>query len=266
MHRTVAVLVILGAAAPSFAQEAGTAQFAQPTSSSCPNCLSMPSPTIVLDASAGNIMQPLPDGQRSFASSADLATFLQQNLNAIPVYDGAGNVIGAYGNVLKIGTTYYLDANNNVQPATEPISAFIGGLGAQFTVAGVAYSTGVQGQDVAGPQATASAPSDVFQCNQFGECISGHSWNTHTFGHFYNNVGDRGRSGDRRIPGEPFLLLEGPLSVLHSLDLHEQLRHQSTSPRRRAVESGRFLGRAFQPDFFERHSYRIQRLVDLLYR
>jgi len=149
----------------------------------------MPSPTIVLDASAGNIMQPLPDGQRSFASSADLATFLQENLNAIPVYDGAGNVIGTYANVLKIGTTYYLDANNNVQPATEPISAFIGGLGAQFTVAGVAYSTGVQGQDVAGPQATASAPSDVFQCNQFGECISGHSWNTHTFGHFYNNVG-----------------------------------------------------------------------------
>jgi hypothetical protein len=192
MHRIpYAVLAALVAAtAPSFAQTAaGTATFGQPSTTSCPNCLSAPSNTIVLDASAGKLMQPLPSGQRNFASASEFATFLQTSLSAIPVYDGAGNVIGASGNILRIGRTYYLDSTNTIRPITEPISAFIGGIPATFTVAGVTYNTGIQGQDYLVPQRVMSVPTDVYECNRYGECISGHSWNKHWIGHIYDSVG-----------------------------------------------------------------------------
>jgi hypothetical protein len=127
----------LVAATPSVAQYAGTAQFSQPPSSPCSTCLSTASNTIYLDASGGNVWHPLPSGQRAFTSASDLASFLQGNLNATPIYDSNGNVIGASGGLVQIGKTYYLDGNNAVQSITEPISAFIGGIPAQFTVAGV---------------------------------------------------------------------------------------------------------------------------------
>src|SRR6266446_7088872 len=129
MHRNVCILAaVLGAAAPSFGQQAGQAQFGNAPSPPCSNCLSAPPNTIYLDASGGKLMHPLPSSQRDFASASEFATFLQQNLNATPIYDSNGNVVGASGALLQIGRTYYVDANNNVQPITEPISAFIGGI------------------------------------------------------------------------------------------------------------------------------------------
>ncbi len=189
MHRNVCFLAaVLAAAAPSFGQEAGQAQFGQPPSPPCSACLSAPPNTIYLDASGGKLMHPLPSSQRDFASASEFATFLQQNLNATPIYDSNGNVVGASGGLLQIGRTYYVDANNNVQPITEPISAFIGGIPAQFTVAGATYSTGVQGQDYLVPQ-RASVPTDVSHCNSAGECLSEHSWNTHLIVHIKDSVG-----------------------------------------------------------------------------
>jgi hypothetical protein len=147
------------------------------------------SSTIFLNASGGNIRQPLPSSQRNFASAGDFASFLLQNLNATPIYDGAGNVVGATVSLLQSGETYYVDANNALQTITDPISAFIGGVQGQFTVAAVTYQTGLQGQDRFFPTHDVSAPGDVTQCNAFGECISGHSWNTHWIGHIKDSVG-----------------------------------------------------------------------------
>lgn len=190
MHRNVCILAaVLAAAAPSFGQEAGQAQFGNPPSPPCSNCLSAPSNTIYLDASGGKLMHPLPSSQRNFASASEFATFLQQNLNATPIYDSNGNIVGASGGLLQIGSTYYVDANNTVRPITDPISAFIGGIPAQFTVAGVTYSTGVQGQDYLVPQRTQSVPSDVAHCNSLGECLSEHSWNIHWWAHVRDSVG-----------------------------------------------------------------------------
>jgi len=142
----------LTATAPSFGQTtAGTAQFTQPTSTPCTGCLSAPPDTIFLDASGGNVVHPLPSSQRNFASASEFATFLQQNLNATPIFDGAGNVIAATVNLVRIGDTYYVDSNNTVQIITDPIGAFIGGIPAQFTVAGVTYTTGAQGQSYLNP-------------------------------------------------------------------------------------------------------------------
>src|SRR6266849_5384850 len=106
----------LSIAAPSFGQEAGVAQFGSSPPPSCQNCLSAPPDTIYLDATGGKVMHPLPNGQRNFASASEFATFLQQNLNATPLYDSAGNVVGASGKLLQFGNTYYVDANNAVQP------------------------------------------------------------------------------------------------------------------------------------------------------
>ncbi len=80
---------VLAIAAPSFGQEAGTAQFAQPPTSPCSTCLSAPPNTIFLDASGGKLMHPLPSSQRAFANASEFATFIQNNLNATPVYDSA---------------------------------------------------------------------------------------------------------------------------------------------------------------------------------
>src|SRR5258708_24188159 len=92
---------VLAIAAPSFGQEAGTAQFAQPPTSPCSTCLSVPPNTIYLDASGGNLMHPLPSSQRAFANASEFATFLQNNLNATPVYDSSGNVVGASVGLLQ---------------------------------------------------------------------------------------------------------------------------------------------------------------------
>jgi len=50
---------VLAAAAPSFGQDAGQAQFGQPPSPPCSACLSAPPNTIYLDASGGKLMHPL---------------------------------------------------------------------------------------------------------------------------------------------------------------------------------------------------------------
>src|SRR5262249_31297763 len=93
---------------------------------------------------------------------------------------------------------------NTIRPITDPVSAFIGGLPAQFTVAGVVYNTGVQGQDYLTPQRVMSVPTDVYQCNRSGECISGHSWNKHWVGHVYDSVGievDQETGGYKKVLG-----------------------------------------------------------------
>src|ERR1700674_5564224 len=102
MNRLACTLLaaVFAAAAPSFAQYAGSAQFTQPPSSPCSTCLSGPPHTIYLNASGGNVMHPLPSSQRAFASASEFANFLQQNLNATPIYDNGGNVVGASGGLL----------------------------------------------------------------------------------------------------------------------------------------------------------------------
>src|SRR6266568_3460566 len=189
----------LAATAPSFGQTtAGTAQFTQPPAPSCTGCLAAPSGTILLDASGGNVMHPLPSSQRDFASPAEFATFLQQNLNATPMYDSAGNVVGVIVSLLRIGDTYYPDTSTNtIKLITDPIGAFIGGIPAQFTVAGVTYTTGVQGQDYLNQATGADAigfdlPKNAIHCKTYPpptECLWGRSWNDHSPGHIYNSVG-----------------------------------------------------------------------------
>ena len=188
----------LAAAAPSFGQTtAGTAQFAQPPAPTCTGCLAAPSGTILLDASGGNVMHPLPSSQRNFASPADFAFFLQQNLNGTPTYDSAGNVVGVSTRLLQIGNTYYIDTSTNtIKPITDPIGAFIGGIPAQFTVAGVTYTTGVQGHAFLDPAiGTFSLPANVLHCKTYPpptECILGRSWNSHEsllFVHISDSVG-----------------------------------------------------------------------------
>jgi len=179
---------IAAAATSSFAQTvAGEAQFTQTPPPSCTNCLAAPSGTIFLNASAGNVVHPLPSSQRNFASPADFAAFLQQNLNGTPIYDSAGNVVGVTTKLFQIGKTYYADpSTNTVKPITDPIAAFIGGIPAQFTVAGVTYTTGIQGQDYlvpandAAPSNLFTLPRDAIHCKTYPaptECIWGRSWN-----------------------------------------------------------------------------------------
>lgn len=191
MHRTHAVLAAaLAAATPSFAQTAGISQLGPPPAPSCSNCLAAPAHTVFLDASGGKVMFPLPSGQRNFASVSEFATFIQQNLYGVPLWDGAGNVVGVSGNLLQIGRTYYLDANNAIQPITDPIGAFIGGIPGQFTVAGVTFPTGLQGQTSFDGPPVFSQPQNVLQCKQNPvECIAGHSWNNHAVGHLHDSVG-----------------------------------------------------------------------------
>src|SRR6266851_1750993 len=103
----------LAATAPSFAQTpAGVAAFEQPAPP-CPTCLSVPADVIYLNASGGRVAFPLPSSQRNFASQAEFATFLQQNLNAKPIYHTNGMIIGVSGGIYQIGQTYYVDALNN---------------------------------------------------------------------------------------------------------------------------------------------------------
>lgn len=172
---TIACLTTAGSA---FAQDAGVSAFSTPRTPG--NAASVPTYTIVLDASAGMTAFPMPGNPRSFASHDELARFLATDLNAQPIYDAAGRVIGAEGYLVEIGDSYYLDAANNVQPITNPISAYIGGLAAKFSVAGVEYTV---------PSQAAPVPSHVKQCNTSGECLAESSWNTHWVGHIYDSVG-----------------------------------------------------------------------------
>jgi hypothetical protein len=120
------------------------------------------------------------------------------------VYDSNGNVVGASGKLLKIGNTYYVDpSNNTIKPITEPISAFIGGIPRQFTVAGVTYPTGIQGQDYLAPLLGGPLPQNVMQCNNnpsAPDCIAGESWNTHAFGHIHDRRTDKSRSANSTPP------------------------------------------------------------------
>jgi len=184
--RILAVLTaMLAAAAPSFAQPAGAvSQFVTPSTPLCSTCLAGAPNDIFLDATGGKVMFPLPSSPRSFATVADFATFLQQNLNATPLYDsGSGKIIGVSGGLLQAGHSYYLDVNNAVQPITDPISAFIGGLWGRFTVAGLTYTTGLQGGSSPDAIIGFNLPTNVIQCKTNPtECIVGHSWNEHTLG------------------------------------------------------------------------------------
>jgi hypothetical protein len=202
MRTPVVLTAILAAATPSFAQPAGTAAFEQPPPPPpCSGCLYAPPDTIYLNASGGRVAFPVPSSQRIFASQAEFATFIQQNLNATPIYHTNGMIIGMTGGVHQIGETYYVDSTNNVRPITDPIGGFLGGLPAMFTVAGDTYETGVQGTDYLYPQRTMSAPTDTYQCNISGECLE----QSLDFEH-QRRGGHRGQAGDWWIPGVPILL------------------------------------------------------------
>src|SRR5216684_1602309 len=191
LRRLFVLAASLAATAPSFGQTAsGTAQLTQSPPPACTNCLAISSDTIYLDASGGKLMFPLPSSQRNFASMADFVTFINQDLHATPLYDSAGNVNGLTGGLVEIGQTYYFDPSTNIfKPITDPIGAYIGGLAGQFTVAGVTYTTGLQGQSFLRPQRAFSYPNDVYRCNVSGECVSSHSWNIHWIANVRDSVG-----------------------------------------------------------------------------
>jgi hypothetical protein len=93
----------------------------------------------------------------------------------MPLYDGAGNVIGARGYLIQLGDSYYLDSSNALQVSDDPISAYIGGLGGTFSVAGVTYTTPLQGQNSISP-----APTELMQRTPtLSECIIADSWFSH---------------------------------------------------------------------------------------
>ena len=143
----------------------------------------------MLNATNGAVLFPLPSSQRNFASTADLANFLTQNFNAHLLYDSTGTqLVGARGRIVKYGRSYYLDQYNAVQEITHPINAYIGGVSGQFTIAGALYYSGAQGQTFLSSSTNVAGP-DVSQCNQYGECVSGHSWNKHWIYNLHDSVG-----------------------------------------------------------------------------
>ena len=191
LHTPIAIVCILGYSLQAPAQTTTNSTIGPATpGSGCPTCLTtVPPYTSVLNATNGAVVFPLPSSQRNFASTADLANFLTQNFNAHLIYDSTGTqLVGARGRIIKYGRSYYLDQNNVVQEITHPVNAYIAGVSGQFTMAGALYYSGAQGQTFLSSSSNVAGP-DVSQCNQFGECISGHSWNTHWVYSLHDSVG-----------------------------------------------------------------------------
>jgi hypothetical protein len=190
-HSAILIAAALLASLQVFAQTATTSSFGPATpGSGCPTCLTeVPPYTSVLNASNGAVFFPLPSSLRDFVSTADLGNFLVQNFNAELIYDTTGtHLVGARGQIIKYGRSYYLDQNNVVQEITHPINAYVGGISGQFTIGGTLYYSGAQQQTFLSSSTSVAGP-DVSQCNQYGECISGHSWNTHWILSLHNSVG-----------------------------------------------------------------------------
>jgi hypothetical protein len=188
---------------------AGTASFGPVQTTPCSNCLStLPPYATILDASAGKNVFPLPGSTRNFASATDFANFMHGSLNAQVTFDGSGNITVALS-LLQVGKTYYLDSNNNIRPITDPVSAFVGGLPGQFTIAGVTYHTGIQGQD----SLSSSPTSDVRQCNQSAECISGRSYNHHYIANIHDSVGTEVNQETGGYQESPYLCVKWLLFV-----------------------------------------------------
>ena len=181
LHIVIALVSVLGLLLQTSAHTAGNSTIGPATAGSgCPTCLTtVPPYTSVLNATNGAVFFPLPSSQRNFSSAADLANFLTQNFNAHLIYDSTGTqLVGARGRIVKYGRSYYLNSNNVVQEITHPINAFVGGISGQFTMAGAVYYSGAQGQTFLSSSSNLAGP-DVSQCNQYGECVSGHSLNSH---------------------------------------------------------------------------------------
>ncbi len=54
-------------------------------------------PILVIDASLGNVVFPIPDAQRQFADINAFVNFAQNDLNATPIYDENGAPVGVKG-------------------------------------------------------------------------------------------------------------------------------------------------------------------------
>jgi len=189
----LAVLVGTSSSAAWAQSSAGVASLSVvPNDPPCQNCLSIPSGTAVLDASQGNLAFAAPTSVRAFANASGFSQFVQQNLGGTVLYDGNGNPVGVYGKLVEYDQAYYLDWFNNPQPITDPISAYIGGLQGKFTIGSTTYQTGLQADpSLQSPYAKGAitAGKDVYQCNAAGECIAGHSFNTHWLANVHHDVG-----------------------------------------------------------------------------
>jgi len=92
---------------------------------------------LMVDASEGKVLLPVPQKARTFASRKEFIAFAKKNLGAKEVFDKAGNVAGLEGTVEQYGTPVTLDENGkSVVMIDDTIATYLGGNDGFVTVEG----------------------------------------------------------------------------------------------------------------------------------
>jgi hypothetical protein len=141
-------------------------------------------PYVLIDATEGKTMFPLEENARAFADQKEFLAFVEQSLNARPVYDELGELVGVEGESLELGKPATSDGfRQQVELVADPIAAFLGGKANAFKIADELYILPSQEEiraQVAITAASGALPSSGEKCNPAGtDCVRGESFVTH---------------------------------------------------------------------------------------
>lgn len=81
---------------------------------------------VVFDGSNGNTMFPVPATMREFDDLQDYVSFVQAHLNAEPLTDENGELIGVWGTSYMLGDLVFAKDGVTI-PVTEPVATYLGG-------------------------------------------------------------------------------------------------------------------------------------------
>lgn len=82
---------------------------------------------VVFDGSNGNTMFPVPATMREFDDLQDYVSFVQAHLNAEPLTDENGELIGVWGTSYMLGDLVFAKDGVTI-PVTEPVATYLGGV------------------------------------------------------------------------------------------------------------------------------------------
>jgi len=113
----------------------------------------------LLIAPSGTKRFPMAGYRRSFASAAQFAQFLINDLNGTPVYNTAGALVAVQGSVVTQGRSFYYDRSGAKVYVSDPILAYIGGTTGTVVV-GSALLTLQASTQAAAVTAVSPAPTE----------------------------------------------------------------------------------------------------------
>jgi hypothetical protein len=143
---------------------------------------------LTVDASKGRVVFPAPAAPLSFKSWTTFAAFAMKHLNAKPIKNKLGGLVGVEGRLTFVGTPYIVSPKGSFIPVVDPIESYFEGLVGSFYVGGLPFV--LRGQPAPFGGSGGNLQEETNQCDLARTACSNYSsWNDHYI--IFNSVGSR---------------------------------------------------------------------------